>query len=445
MRRSAMWKGMNLLRVLSVLFFMSAANSFGALTISNIKVTDLTDKRVIISWTTDIQADGRVHYGTDKDNLSLVRSDIRNGGSYYNHYVEITGLNPDTTYYYRVESNSVRSPRYSFHTPQETTVGLSYSIGGHVFDRNGEPAEGGIVYLTLKNWSDVVPVTSLIGWELSGGGTWQQRSDTSQWNTDLQPIVRGDIRDSGATVLNTYIQNYDVANGDQIDLFVRGPTPEDGTYSDVITATGSPQTVGDISLPVFYSSIIVSPSSDGVILRWSVASHVDNLGWYIYRKGEGESDFEQITDKMILDDPLRDDYAWIDRSHLRPGRYFYVIESVDIAGNRVKTDPIPVIVLARKLRTELLQNYPNPCNPETWIPFRLGDPGEVRIRIYNSSGALIREISLGRVEAGEYISKDRAVHWDGRDYRGEIVPSGLYFYEMEVGRIRFLRKMTLLK
>jgi len=439
-------KGICLSAALFVLFFVSSTvYPFATVTISNVKVMDLTHKRVIISWTTDVLADGKVLYGTDSNNLSSEKQDVRGSGSYYNHYVEITGLNPNTTYYYRVESNFVQSSQYSFHTPEEPSFTISsYLTSGHVFDRNGNNAEGGIVYLTLKKWSDVIPVSSLIGWEISGN-TWQQRSDTSKWSTDLQPIVRGDISDGGATVLNTYIQNYNIANGDQIDLFVRGPTPEDGTYSDVITATGSPQTVSDISLPVLYSSIAAIPSGDVVVLRWSVASHVDNLGWHIYRRKEGESNFTRITDRMILDDPSQNDYMWIDRSHLKPGRYLYVIESIDIAGNKERTDPIPVIVHARKFRTELLQNYPNPCNPETWIPFRIGDPGEVMIRIYSFDGSLIREISLGRVKAGEYISRDKAVHWDGRNYRGEFVPSGVYFYEMEVGAFKYFRKMILLK
>ncbi|MBC8233453.1 right-handed parallel beta-helix repeat-containing protein [bacterium] len=93
----------------------------------------------------------------------------------------------------------------------------------------------------------------------------------------------------------------------------------------------------------------------------------------------------------------------------------------------------------------LLPNYPNPFNPETWIPYHLADNSPVTISIYNSKGQLIRTIALGNKPAGVYIAKDKAAYWDGRDNAGETVSSGLYFYTLEAGKFRSTRKMVIVK
>jgi len=93
----------------------------------------------------------------------------------------------------------------------------------------------------------------------------------------------------------------------------------------------------------------------------------------------------------------------------------------------------------------LLPNYPNPFNPETWIPYHLADNSPVTISIYNSKGQLIRTIGLGNKPAGVYIAKDKAAYWDGRDNAGETVSSDLYFYTLEAGKFRSTRKMVIVK
>ena len=93
----------------------------------------------------------------------------------------------------------------------------------------------------------------------------------------------------------------------------------------------------------------------------------------------------------------------------------------------------------------LFPNYPNPFNPDTWIPYQLARPGDVTISIYSVSGHLLRTINLGHKEAGLYMSRDRAVHWDGRDDRGEELASGVYFYLLKAGEFTSTRKMILKK
>ena len=82
--------------------------------------------------------------------------------------------------------------------------------------------------------------------------------------------------------------------------------------------------------------------------------------------------------------------------------------------------------------TALLANYPNPFNPETWIPYQLAEPAEVTLTIYDMNGQLIRRLAVGYQAAGMYRSRSRAVYWDGRNQLGESVVSGLYFYTLTV-------------
>jgi hypothetical protein len=84
-------------------------------------------------------------------------------------------------------------------------------------------------------------------------------------------------------------------------------------------------------------------------------------------------------------------------------------------------------------RTSALVNYPNPFNPETWIPYQLSVDTEVNIKIYNSTGQLIRTLSLGHKIAGFYTDRLNAAYWDGRNESGENVSSGVYFYAIQAG------------
>ena len=65
--------------------------------------------------------------------------------------------------------------------------------------------------------------------------------------------------------------------------------------------------------------------------------------------------------------------------------------------------------------TALLANYPNPFNPETWIPYQLSAPSEVTLTIYDMNGGIVRRLEMGHQAAGIYQSRSRALYWDGRN------------------------------
>ena len=95
--------------------------------------------------------------------------------------------------------------------------------------------------------------------------------------------------------------------------------------------------------------------------------------------------------------------------------------------------------------TILAQNFPNPFNPETWIPYQLSQPTEVSIQIYNVSGHLVRTLDLGWQATGSYMTPSSAAYWDGRNAVGERVASGIYFYTLQTADFTATRRMVILK
>ena len=93
----------------------------------------------------------------------------------------------------------------------------------------------------------------------------------------------------------------------------------------------------------------------------------------------------------------------------------------------------------------LLPNYPNPFNPETWIPYQLASPAEVTLTLYDVTGRVVRTLHLGHQHAGMYRSKSRAAYWDGRNAQGEPVASGVYFYTLVAGEFAATGKMLIRK
>ncbi len=107
---------------------------------------------------------------------------------------------------------------------------------------------------------------------------------------------------------------------------------------------------------------------------------------------------------------------------------------------------IEVAIPPQPVQSKLLQNFPNPFNPETWLPYQLvNDVPMVIICIYNTKGQLIRMLNIGTKSAGFYFSTDKAAHWDGRDNFGDKVASGAYFYTLQAGKFKATRRMVIVK
>ena len=126
------------------------------------------------------------------------------------------------------------------------------------------------------------------------------------------------------------------------------------------------------------------------------------------------------------------------------GSKIILITTKDELGNEKKLI-LTGILDNRTYLTELLPNYPNPFNPETWIPYRLKEETDVTLTIYDVSGRVVRRFALGHQRAGAYETRDKAVYWDGTNDFGESVSAGIYFYNLSAGDYTQTRKATILK
>ena len=119
-----------------------------------------------------------------------------------------------------------------------------------------------------------------------------------------------------------------------------------------------------------------------------------------------------------------------------------VVSLVDADGSRWP-QKLTLQVLPRPVpeHSRLLPSFPNPCNPETWIPYQLQEASDVRLGIYDVQGRLVRELVLGYQEAGWYTSREQAAHWDGCNAQGETVSSGMYLVHLQAGEYHATRKL----
>ena len=121
----------------------------------------------------------------------------------------------------------------------------------------------------------------------------------------------------------------------------------------------------------------------------------------------------------------------------------HTVTPTDVKDSQIQLSPL--ITYELPTETILLMNYPNPFNPETWIPYQLAEDTTVTMAIYDVKGALVRRLEIGHQSAGFYTERGRAVYWDGRNESGELVAGGLYFYQLGTPSFRQLRRMLIVK
>ena len=224
-----------------------------------------------------------------------------------------------------------------------------------------------------------------------------------------------------------------------------------GSWSYVAAPLGSQ----DYSLPVVLSSFTATASGNEVILHWRTESEINNLGFNVYRSNTKEGAYTRVNTSRIPGagtDATPHDYKFTDEQVVFGKTYYYYIEDIDFTGKTKKSHIIEVTV-SKQAKTmllilpkfALLQNFPNPFNPETWIPHQLAKDATVTISIYNQKGQLIRTLYLGNRKAGIYMTKDKAAYWDGKNAIGETVSSGVYFYQLKADGFSATRKMAIVK
>ncbi|MDE0017771.1 MAG: dockerin type I domain-containing protein [Candidatus Poribacteria bacterium] len=255
---------------------------------------------------------------------------------------------------------------------------------------------------------------------------------------------------------------YDAQTGEELDLFV-------GHTGEVSSIAYSPD-----------GNTLASGSSDGTVLLWDIAPaepprlaadvnadgtvNIQDLVAVAANFGEtGENPADVNGDGQVNIQDLVAVAAAFGEIAAAPAAQTAAIEHLTptqvqqwlhAAQHENRTDPDfqrgvevlkNLLTLLTPKETALLPNYPNPFNPETWIPYQLASPAEVTIRIYAVDGSLVRTLSLGHQATGSYQSRTRAAYWDGRNNQGEPVASGVYFYTLTAGDFTSTRKMLIRK
>ena len=128
---------------------------------------------------------------------------------------------------------------------------------------------------------------------------------------------------------------------------------------------------------------------------------------------------------------------WIDMAHAQNDRSIAFVQGIATLER--------LLALMVPDKTVLRANYPNPFNPETWIPYHLANDTAVQISIYDIQGVLVRQLDIGHQKAGYYTDRTKAAYWDGRNEIGESVASGVYFYTLTTDDYTETRRMTIIK
>ena len=244
-------------------------------------------------------------------------------------------------------------------------------------------------------------------------------------------------------------------NGSGITNVVEGL----GSPGEIVISNSISETLAGAPLtpPVSYAPYDVN--KDGAVDNTDAGLVIDALGTRNARydvNGDGTANF---LDVVLVFDNRDDNVAGaptiVGNLKLSAAKIDVIEEQIDllIATNDRSPAAMRTLVYLQQLlatetrpeRTQLFANYPNPFNPETWIPYELATDTHVRITIYNTQGVVIRTLQFGHQSAGYYTGRDRAAYWDGRNAFGEQVASGLYFYQLETDEMSSMRKMVILK
>ena len=245
-------------------------------------------------------------------------------------------------------------------------------------------------------------------------------------------------------------------NGRAQSTLILGPNLGTNTVEVAAAGIESPATfyaISDSELPPITADI----NSDGLVNVLDLILIASNLG----QSGQNDADINGDGVVSILDLVLV--AGMFEEPAAAPSTQLQIPETltaVEVQGwltdavSLEVRDPIMkrgIVVLEQLLvsltptETKLLANYPNPFNPETWIPYRLAEDAFVTLTIYDGSGHLVRTVEVGHRIAAVYEGRPKAVYWDGRNDVGEQVASGVYFYTLTTGDYSATRKMVILK
>ena len=373
---------------------------------------------------------------TDLTNLTLLKLD-RNSISDISPLVANTGLGSGDTV--EVKGNPLSYLSIYTHIPTLQSRGVTVK-----FDNRAHPA-------LLKISGDSQTGASLVSLSQPFVVEVQDEKGSVVEGVSVTFAVTG-----GGGRLNTTLTTTD-ENGKAESRLTLGPNLGTNTVEVSADGIGSAVTfyaISDAEVP----PIMADANSDGVVnvldlivIASELGSEGQNLVVDVNRDG-----VVSILD-LILVAGMFEDTAAAPSTQLQAPETLTAVEVrqwlTDTRALEIR-DPIMkrgIIVLEQLLvsltptETKLLANYPNPFNPETWIPYRLAEDAFVTVTIYDGSGRVVRTLNVGHRIVSAYESRSKAVYWEGRNGLGEQVASGIYFYTLTAGDYSATRKMLIIK
>jgi len=456
--------------------------------------TNITSSSFSANWSDIAAADGYyIDVATDNGFSSILTA-------YYNYdagdanTLQITGLSPDTDYFYRLRSYDSETTSDNSNIVSVTT---QVEISGDAviiisqlcdpslnYERNRfiEITNVGIAAQGLDGWSvtaigngsviftwnlsgTITPGQSLVcgdteatgftpdfadnGWSNSNS-TWNgKENDGARLSNPTREITDQIIAPGTLFENKSLVRNSDVTSPS--DSY----NPEDWTATPVDNASdANPGAhIYDNPLPITLSTFTADFQNNSATLHWTTISEINNAGYNVYR---GEID--DVSSSMSINPEFipgkgttseQTNYTFKDEYPVQCGMiYYYWLESVSYNGDSEKFGPIALTIPTEGDNESpdvpetfgLMPNYPNPFNPTTTIQYNLPADSQVELTVYNVKGAKIATLSRGSKEAGYH-----SIIWNGTDSGGNEVGSGIYFYKLKTSTYSETRSMLLIK
>ena len=294
--------------------------------------------------------------------------------------------------------------------------------------------DGNVVTLTLSGRKyarsnfdirDAVTVSGIEGVTIP----WHEPDRKSDTEITVELEFNGDFDTDATLIFNVGV--------DAIDGY-KGPTltaqlPVTGGQESIVASTETPLTEATLDESVVTLTLSGRKYARSIFdIRDAVTVSGINSVTIPWHQPRRESD-TQITIELEFDGNINTD-----------GTLTFTVGAGTIAGYNGSALTAQVTVTADR-ENVLLANFPNPFNPETWIPYQLGKPADVTLHIYAVNGTLVRTLALGHQAAGMYQSRSRAAYWDGKNEFGESIASGVYFYTLTADDFSATRKMLIRK
>ena len=325
-----------------------------------------------------------------------------------------------------------------------------FSAVGDGDEADGSDGEAALGVVFTDNTGAAV-AGQAITWTISNDGgetVYVLAPSTTSVAAGAEVTVSGTSDADGAATLTLDAEGDKFAASTSVSVTVSTTAPNSDAVSRELSVDFS--VTWDVPVPAELASFAGQITADQeVLLIWGVASQSSNLGWEVYRSVDDVL-YERVSG-LIAGEGTTDafrTYEFVDADAPVAEVVFYHLRQIDLDGSATRSEVIQIAFAPTAVElsmlptaTALAQNFPNPFNPETNIRFDLSGATTVTLTVYDAAGQAVRSLVAGEfMEAGTYN-----LTWDGRNGAGDMVGSGIYFYEMRAGSFTLMKKMTLLQ